>query len=260
VWSEKSLSGLKAALAEIEEGQVAVVIAGVPYTCPPAPYECTMLIDDHLRDREVRQKTAVTVTTPQPILLPNAGKAGSDWLARQLDARGIEFMVGRQVESFEARRVVFADGDLKADLIVAVPPHRAPAVIQESGLTGEGEWISVDPATLQTEWSRVFAIGDVMHVPLANGLPLPKAGVMAELEGQRVAAAIAADIRGEGDAPAFDGRGYCFMETGKSEAAMIDASFYASPEPKIELQEPTAKNLEAKHIFEAERLARWFGS
>jgi hypothetical protein len=32
---------------------------------------------------------------------------------------------------------------------------------------------------------------------LANGLPLPKAAIIAELEGIRVAAAIAADVRGE---------------------------------------------------------------
>lgn len=260
VWSEKALPGLKAALAEIEEGRVAVVIAGLPYTCPPAPYECTMLIDDHLRDRDVRKETAVTVITPAPILLPNAGKVGSDWLAAQLASRDIEYQVGRKVEAFEAGRVVFTDGELQADVIVGVPPHRAPRVVKESGLTGEGEWIAVDPGTFETTWENVFAIGDVMHVGLANGLPLPKAGVMAELEGQRVAAAIAADIRGKSDVAEFDGHGYCFMETSKSEAAMIDASFYARPEPKIELQEPTAKNLEAKHIFEAERLARWFGS
>lgn len=260
VWVEKGVPGLKEALAEIEEGHVAVVIAGVPYACPPAPYECTMLIDDHLRDRGVRDQTKVTVVTMQPMLLPNAGKAGSDWLAAQLKERGIEFQVGRKVERFEPGRMIFSNGDLEADLMVAVPPHRAPAVVKESGLTGNGEFIQVDPATLETEWKKVFAIGDVTQIKLANGLPLPKAGVMAELEGNRVAAAIAADILGEGSAPDFDGRGYCFMETSKSLAALIEGDFFAKPEPKVELQDPSDKNLEAKHIFEAERLTRWFGS
>jgi sulfide:quinone oxidoreductase len=260
VWEEKGVPGLRDALAEIDEGHVAVVISGVPYTCPPAPYECTMLIDDHLRERGVRGKTKVTVATLQPMLLPNAGKAGSDWLAARLKDRDIDFQVGRKVERFEDGRVVFADGELAADVIVAVPPHRAPAVVKESGLTGKGDFIPVDPATLETEWDRVFAIGDVMQIKLANGLALPKAGVMAELEGNRVAAAIAADILGDAPAPGFDGRGYCFMEMGKSEAAMIEAEFFAKPEPSVELQEPSAKHLEAKHIFEAERLTRWFGN
>ena len=89
VWTEKGVPGAHDALAEIEEGHVVVVIAGVPYTCPPAPYECTMLIDDHLRERGVRDQTRVTVATLQPMLLPNAGQAGSKWLAGQLEARDI---------------------------------------------------------------------------------------------------------------------------------------------------------------------------
>ena len=145
-------------------------------------------------------------------------------------------------------------------MIVAVPPHRPPAVIKESGLTGDGEFIQVDPATLATDWKDVFAIGDVTQIKLANGLALPKAGIMAELEGSRVAKAIAADILGGDPAPDFDGRGFCFMETSKREAALIEADFYAKPEPNVQLQDPSGKNLEAKHIFEAERLTRWFGS
>ena len=219
-----------------------------------------MLIDDHLRERGVRDKTKVTVATLQPMLLPNAGKAGSDWLAAQLEERNIEFLVGRKAERFEAGRVVFTDGELEADVIVAIPPHRAPAVVKESGLTGEGEFIPVKPTTLTTDWKQVFAIGDVTQIKLANGLPLPKAGIMAELEGSRVAAAIAADILGEGKAKKFDGRGFCFMETSKSQAALIEGDFYAKPEPNVQLQDPSDKHLEAKHIFEAERLTRWFGS
>jgi sulfide:quinone oxidoreductase len=260
VWAESGVPGLKEALAEIDGGRIAVVIAGVPYACPPAPYECTMLIDDHLRERGVREETQVTVATLQPILLPNAGKPGSDWLAKQLETRDIEFQVGRKVERFEAGRAVFSDAELEANLMVGVPPHRAPAVVKESGLTGDGEFIQVDSATLETEWEKVYAIGDVTQIKLANGLQLPKAGIMAELEGSRVASAIAADILGKGSAPEFDGRGYCFMEMGKTEAAMIQGDFFAKPEPDVQLAEPSAKNLEAKHIFEAERLSRWFGS
>ena len=212
VWDVEGVPALKAQLDRFEEGHIVIVIAGVPYTCPPAPYECAMLLDDHLRDRGVRENAQITVVTLQPMLLPNAGKAGSEWLAGQLAARGIEFHVGRKVERFEPGRVVFADGDLEADLVIGVPPHRVPAVVKESGLAGESGWIAVDPETLETSHDRVFAIGDVTGIKLANGLPLPKAGVMAELEGRCVAASIAADVRGEAPSQAFDGRGFCFME------------------------------------------------
>ena len=258
-WETEGVAPLKSALDRLERGRVAIVIAGVPYSCPPAPYECAMLLDDHLRQRGVRERVELSVTTLQPMLLPNAGKAGSEWLAGQLAARDIGFAVGRRAERFEPGRAVFADGDLEADVMIAVPPHRAPAVVEAAGLLGEGQWVPVDPSTLETGHPGVFAIGDVTGIKLANGLPLPKAGIMAELEGQRVAAAIAAGLRGEAAPAPFDGKGFCFMETGLETAAMIQGDFFARPEPRVELAPSSADNARRKHEFEAERLARWFG-
>ena len=259
VWEAAGVPPLAAALDALDSGRVAIVIAGVPYPCPPAPYECAMLLDDHLRQRGLRRQVELSVITLQPMLLPNAGEAGSVWLADQLTARGIGFETGRKVERFEAGRAVFADGERAAEVLIAVPPHRAPAVVEESGLLGEGLWIRVDPATLETSWEDVYAVGDVTGIRLANGLPLPKAGIMAELEGRRVAAAIAARVRGEEPPPPFDGEGFCFMETGKSTAAMIRGSFFAEPEPRVELAESSEENARRKHEFESERLERWFG-
>ena len=141
-----------------------------------------------------------------------------------------------------------------------MPPHRPPAVIAESGLAGAGGWIAVDPGTFETGYPDVFAIGDVTKVVLANGLPLPKAGLIADLEGQRVAAAITARILGEGPPEPFDGRGYCFLEMGKSTAAYIEGDFYARPEPQVSIDGESEKNAERKHQFEKERLERWFGA
>jgi sulfide:quinone oxidoreductase len=259
VWDSRGVPGLKAALESFHGGHIAVVIAGVPYTCPPAPYECCMLLDEHLRERGLRGRSKLTVATVQPMLLPNAGKAGSAWLADQLAEREIQFHVKRKVERFEAGKVVFTDGEIEADLLIGVPPHRAPAVAKESDLTDAGEWIQVDRATLETIHDRVFAIGDITQIKLANGLPLPKAGVMAELEGLRVAAAIAASVRGQAPPPDFDGRGYCFLEMGKQAAALIEGNFFAEPEPAIALGEVSAQHAAEKRSFESERLARWFG-
>ncbi len=207
----------------------------------------------------MRDQTVITVATVQPMLLPNAGREGSAWLAGQLSARRIAFQVVRKLERVEPGRVVFADGDLEADLIIGVPPHRVPAVVKASGLTGDGEWIAVDPSTLETDYGNVFAVGDVTHIRLANGLALPRAGVMAELEGQRVAAAIAADVRGDPPPSSYDGHGYCLLETGKTQATFIEGDFFAAPEPRVTLKEVSAEHAKQKHRIEAERLARWFG-
>jgi sulfide:quinone oxidoreductase len=99
----------------------------------------------------------------------------------------------------------------------------------------------------------------VTQIRLANGLPLPKAGIIAEREGAAVAAAIAAEVRGEDPPAPFDGRGHCFIEMGRSTATLVEGEFFAEPEPVVRLREPSADNAEEKRRFEAERLARWFG-
>ena len=83
-------------------------------------------------------------------------------------------------------QLVLADStSVGCDLLIGVPPHRPPNVITASGLTGAGAWIKVDPGTLETGHAGVYAIGDVTGIKLANGLGLPKAGAMAELEGKK---------------------------------------------------------------------------
>jgi sulfide:quinone oxidoreductase len=258
VWEAARVPAASAALEAFDGGRVCVVIAGAPYKCPPAPYECALLLDEWLRERGLRERTELVVSTFQPILLPNAGRPGSAWLEEQLAARGIEARAGRGVGRFEAGGVVYEDGELEAELVIGVPPHRAPAVVAESALAGDGGWVSVDPGTLATAYPGVFAIGDVTQIKLANGLPLPKAGVIAEIEGSRVAAAIAAEARGEGAPAPFDGRGHCFIEMGRSSATLIEGEFYAEPEPAVRIREPSAANAEEKRRFETERLARWF--
>jgi sulfide:quinone oxidoreductase len=88
VWDRTRVHEARAALEAFGGGRIAVVIAGAPYPCPPAPYECVMLVDEWLRDRALRERTELTVSTFQPILLPNAGSEGSAWLGEQLAARG----------------------------------------------------------------------------------------------------------------------------------------------------------------------------
>lgn len=259
VWEPEAVPALKSALDGLHEGTIAILIAGVPYTCPPAPYECAMLLDDHLREQGKRERIGLSVSTVQPMLMPNAGVEGSRWLGAQLDARGIEHGVARKVDKVESHRVVFEDGELAFDVLIGVPPHRPPAVVAQSGLTGTGVWVAVDPGTLETRYDGVYAIGDVTMIKLANGLPLPKAGLMAELEGLIVARSISARIRDEDPPLPFDGQGFCFMETGKSAATLIEGEFFAEPEPRVRLRDISAEHAKEKHQFEAERLQRWFG-
>ena len=133
-----------------------------------------------------------------------------------------------------------------------------PPVVAASGLTGGGPWVPVDRATLQTSFPGVYAIGDVTTIPLANGNPLPKAGVFAHAEGEVVASRIADHFAGRQPSATFTGNGMCFLETGRGRATMVAGDFYADP-PAVSLREDSEANFEAKRAFEADRLRAWFG-
>ena len=260
VWSTSGVPGAKRALSELESGRVCVLVAGAPYPCPPAPFECVMHVDEYLRSRGLRERTELVVATVQPILMPNAGPEGSAWMGAQLEARGIAYQAGVKLVRIEPGAIVTEDGELPFDLLLAVPPHRVPEIVRESGLVGESGWISVDRGTLETSYPKVYAVGDVTLIPLANKLPLPKAGVMAELEGLRVAAAIAADVRGEVEPERFAGTAACYVEMGTHLAARIDTEFFAEPAPRLAIAEPSEALATEKRRFESDRLERWFGA
>ena len=71
---------------------------------------------------------------------------------------------------------------------------------------------------MRTAQPGVWAIGDVTQITMANGAAFPKAGVFAESQGRVVAANIIAEILGAPATAKFDGKGYCFVESGNHEA------------------------------------------
>ena len=260
IWGFAGVPAAAEALTAFDGGRLLVLIAGAPYPCPPAPYECALHLHEHLLARGLRERTELAVATLQPMLMPNAGRDGSEWMGRQLAERGISYRLGAKTEHVESGRVVLADGEVPFDLLLAVPPHRPPAVVAGSGLTAGHGWVGVDAGTLATPHPGVYAVGDVTFIPLANGLPFPKAGVMAELQGTRVARAIAAELRGEESPALFDGTGFCPIELGSGSAALVQGHWYAEPEPVVTITGPSASNAADKAAFETEHLERWFGA
>jgi sulfide:quinone oxidoreductase len=197
------------ALRAFQGGRVAVLIAGLPFKCPAAPYEAAMLIDAALRTRGVDAR--VDVYTPETLPLPVAGAAMGEAIRGMVEGKGIGFHPQHKVTGVDpARKELAFENGIRAgyDLLVVIPPHRCPPVAKAAGLTGEAGWIPVDPATLQTAHEGVFAIGDVTAIRLPVGLMLPKAGVFAKAQAEVVADNIASEFRGRPARRAFDGVGY----------------------------------------------------
>lgn len=258
LYDPEQVEAIARRVASLERGRIGIGILGLPYKCPPAPYEAAFLIDDLLKVRGVRDQVELEVFTPQASSLPVAGAAVCAEVEGRLAARRIKFFPNRKITAVEGREVVFEKERRSYDVLIGVPPHRAPAAVKAAGLT-TGEWIRhKDRHTSETEHSGVFAVGDITETPLANGLMLPKAGVFAEAQGHAAAETIAARASAQDGAERFDGHGYCYLETGGGMATSIRGNFFASPEPQITVGDPSTDTLKEKRDFEASRLAAWF--
>jgi len=255
VWDAQQVERAHTALTDLRQGRLAIGIFGMPYACPPGPFELALLARDRLGPN-----VDISVFGPAPIALPAVGPAESVKLERMLEDAGIEFLRGRQAVSVASDEVSFADGSETAfDVLLAVPPHRCPQVLVDAGLADAGGWVKPDRATLETDHAGVYAVGDSTLITLANGLALPKAGVIAASQGEVVAARIAATLAGRRPTATYAGDAFCYVETGLGRAAMAAGDFYAQPAPAVTISEPTAQQLEDKRRFERSQLAAWFG-
>jgi sulfide:quinone oxidoreductase len=257
-WTQEGLERVGAAVADFRGGRAVIGIFGAPYSCPPAPYELALLLADRLEERGIRGEIAVFA--PFGLTLPILGAEGSAPLDRRLAERDIQFLPGRAPSAVEPHRVVFADGsELGFDLLLAVPPHRAPSVLVDAGLAPPDGWVAVDARTLETSYPGMYAIGDCTVIGLTNGMALPKAGVFAQREGEVVAARIGAVLRGADPDATFDGMGSCFVEMGGGEASLVGGQFLGDS-VQVSLGEPSTEQRAHKERFEADRLAAWFGA
>lgn len=246
------------ALRAFPGGRLGIGIFGVPYTCPPAPYELALLLREELDRRGL--ETEIEVFTPTPVSLPVIGKENCAAIEGLLQERGVGFLPERRVASVRRGEVVFTTGPRSYDLLLGIPPHRCPRVLSQAGLAADGGWVRVDLRSMETMFPGVYAIGDVTEIPLANGMPLPKAGVFAEGGAEVAVEAILAAFAGQ-DAPRrFEGHGFCYLEAGRGQALEVRGHFLAEPRPAIDVSPPSAESLKSKQAFERDRLRAWFGA
>ena len=258
LYDAAAVPGVIEALKAFRGGRLGIGIFGVPYTCPPAPYELALLLKDDFDRRGVQ--AAVEVFTPQPMSLPVIGQENCSTVEGLLDERGIGFRPNHRALAVRPGEVQFATGPRSYDLVLAIPPHRCPTVLVEAGLTSDSGWVRVHLATMATSHPGVHAVGDATEVTLANGMPLPKAGVFAEAGAAVAAEAILAAFAGGSSPHHFTGEGYCYLEAGRGEALEVRGHFLAAPAPRVEVTPPTRERLEAKEAFERDRLRSWFGA
>jgi sulfide:quinone oxidoreductase len=122
---------IRAALEDLSEGTIGILITAMPFKCPAAPYEAAFLAESFVRRKGIRRKVEIHLFTPEHIAMPVAPSAVGDEIADMLAARVIHF---HPLFTFtdlrpETSEVVASDGrSQKIDLLIGIPPHQAPEV------------------------------------------------------------------------------------------------------------------------------------
>jgi len=259
LYLESGCAEIRDILRSTVTGTITILVCGLPFKCPPAPYEATLIIDAFLRKRGVRDNVKLQIITPEPHPLTILGAEAGKVVTNLLEEKKIEYHPSEKVKEIRPKSVLTEKAEFSHDLVFGVPVHVVPSVIREAGLSDQSGWIPVDPKTLATQCAGVYAIGDCAGPKTPKGPLLPRAGILAEQQGKVVAGNLIHEILGDGKSDMFDGKGVCFMEVGGDRAAPVRANFYAEPNPKWELTPPSEDGFLEKRRFLEERMAAWFG-
>jgi sulfide:quinone oxidoreductase len=247
---------LRDALEDFDGGRVLVSVLGQPFKCPPAPFEGAFMLHELFKQRGMADAVEISSVFPMPRPVPVTGEV-AQMFRDALVARGITELPQHLVTGIDpsTRTAQVANGEtLPYDLFIGIPKHRAPDPLPASGLAVDG-WVPVDQTNLRTQFSGVYAIGDVCTGPRT----VPKAGIFAESAAIVVADDIAAAITaGEQPAP-FGGSGICYAEFGGGLVGKVEVNFLHGDAPAARRYEPSLEYAAEKEQFGAMRRARWFG-
>jgi sulfide:quinone oxidoreductase len=264
IYDAQQVQSLREKILSLTNGRIVICVADIPYKCPPAPYEVSLLINDILIKNETRDSIDLNIYVPTPISLPVAGANMSQDVVDLLNDNHINFHPLHKIKKvLDKKTIEFENGSKTSyDVLVLVPPHQVPQIIKNSDLSGDSDqhWISVDKFTLRTKYRNVFAIGDVTEIRLDKTTTIPKAGIFAEGEAKVVSQQIINEIKNNNSNTAltkFDGKGFCFMEIGDKKAGYIDADFYNERGPTTRLDPPSDEFYQKKLDFERNRLNEW---
>ena len=220
-------TALRDALARFEGGRIAINIVEMPIKCPVAPLEFAFLTDSFFHDKGMRDDVDITYVTPLDAAFTKP--IAASMLGSLLETKGInvetEFNVAevdgeaRVLRSWDEREVPY-------DLLVTIPTNMGAAVIAESGMGNELDFVPTHQHSLYAlDHEDIFVVGD------ATNLPTSKAGSVAHFEAEIVVENLQHAMRGESLLETFDGHANCFIESGHGKAMLIDFNYDVEPLP-----------------------------
>lgn len=190
---------LRSQLEAMPDGGTAVIVAPPnPFRCPPGPYERASQMAHYFKQNKPKSKV---------VILDSKQKFSKQGLFTQgweklygfgTDDAMIEWQPGPDAAvvkaDADAMTVETSFGDeVKADVINLIPPQRAGAIAQSSGLADDSGWCPVNKKTFESSiHAGVHVIGDA-----CIATKMPKSAYAANSQAKVCAAAVVAMLKGE---------------------------------------------------------------
>jgi sulfide dehydrogenase [flavocytochrome c] flavoprotein subunit len=184
----RQLEGMK------DGGTVIIVAPDNPYRCPPGPYERASLIANYLKTSKKTKSKIIILDakdkfSKQPLFMSgweSLYPGMIEWVSKS--AGGTVVRVDTKAKLVENNNEFTYEGDV----INVIPPHRAGAIAQKTGLADKSGWCPVNQRTFESTIHKdIHVIGDS-----ALAGEMPKSAYAAGSEGKVCAAAVVADLGG----------------------------------------------------------------
>lgn len=234
-------------LRSFEKGRIFITVnfpktPNVPHQCGIAPLETTLMVDEYLRRKGVRDQAEIVYTYPTTSqLLRNClflQQEICNVIPPILESKGIRYQRGFTLEAVDPeRRTARSEegGEENFDILMCTPPIRAVDAVLESGVSqapnNEG-WLPTNRQTLQLEgFPNAYVMGDTVD------LPISKAGGSCHNQCPVIVNNIAGDIRIGRTVATYDGRVQAVAQMGL-EAGMplwydYDEDVHPTPPTKV---------------------------
>jgi sulfide:quinone oxidoreductase len=234
-------------LRKFEKGRIFITVnfpktPNVPHQCGIAPVETTLMLDEYLRRKGVRDQVEIVYTYPTVSqLLRNClflQQEVCEVMPAIFESKGIKYQRGFTLASVDPERKVATSEEGKEegfDLLMCTPPIRAVDAVLESGVSqaanNEG-WLPTNRQTLQLEgFPNAYVMGDTVD------LPISKAGGSCHNQCPVVVNNIAGDLRLGRTVDMYDGKVQAVAQMGL-EAGMplwydYDEDVHPTPPTKV---------------------------
>jgi NADPH-dependent 2,4-dienoyl-CoA reductase/sulfur reductase-like enzyme len=175
-------------------GVYALTIPEAPFRCPPGPYERACQIAWYFKRFKPKSKVLVLDANQDVVSKPALFKKA--WAEQYPDI--IEYRNQHKAIAVSADEGLLkfdVQGDVKADVINALPAMRANKLATQTGLANmaNSRWCGVNYQTFESSVTKdIFVIGDAIQVAQL----MPKSGHMANNHAKVAAAAIVAQLSG----------------------------------------------------------------